>query len=423
MRITRLTILLQLSLIGLTIVTSGLPAAAAFSDGTVFLEQKISDTAGGFGGTLDDIDVFGFSVARLGDLDGDGVTDLAVGAYQDDDGGTNRGAVWIVFLNSDGTVKAEQKISDTIGGFTGTLNNFANFGVAVAGLGDLDGDTIPDLAVGVPSDGADLDRRGAVWILFLNSNGTVKAEQKISDTVGGFGGMLETGSNVGDHFGNSLANLGDLDGDGITDLAVGAFRDDDGGLDTGAVWILFLNSNGTVKAEQKISATVGGFGGFLDDVDGFGLSTATLGDLDDDGVTELAVGVPSDDDGGTNTGAVWILFLNSNGTVKAEQKISATAGGFASSLAIDDNLGRSVAGLGDLDGDGTRDLAAGANSDNDGGPNRGAVWILFLNSNGTVKAEQKISDTVGGFGGVLDDNDGFGSRVSESWGPRWGRSD
>ena len=67
--------------------------------GTVLSHQKISDTQGGFTGILDNYDHFGSSVASLGDLDGDGVGDLAVGAFGDDDGGTNRGAVWVLFLD------------------------------------------------------------------------------------------------------------------------------------------------------------------------------------------------------------------------------------------------------------------------------------------------------------------------------------
>ena len=75
--------------------------------------QKISSTQGGFTGILEFLDSFGVSVASLGDLDGDGVGDLAVGAEGDDDGGigffAERGAVWILFLNTDGTVKSHQK--------------------------------------------------------------------------------------------------------------------------------------------------------------------------------------------------------------------------------------------------------------------------------------------------------------------------
>ncbi|MCH7638545.1 MAG: FG-GAP repeat protein, partial [Bacteroidetes bacterium] len=116
--------------------------------GTVLSHQKISDTAGDFTGILDDFDFLGSSVAGVGDLDGDGIQDIAVGASNDDDGGDARGAVWVLFLNTDGTVKSHQKISDTEGGFTGTLDDLDLFGIWVAGVGDLDGDGILDIAVG-----------------------------------------------------------------------------------------------------------------------------------------------------------------------------------------------------------------------------------------------------------------------------------
>ena len=70
-----------------------------------------------------------------------------------------------------------------------------------------------------------------MWVLFLNADGTVKAHQKISDTEGGFTGTLDND----DRFGFSVASVGDLDGDGVGDLAVGAVRDGDGGLKRGAV--------------------------------------------------------------------------------------------------------------------------------------------------------------------------------------------
>jgi hypothetical protein len=72
--------------------------------------------AGGLAIPLDDVDIFGTAVAHLGDIDGNGVADIAVGASGDDDGFLGAGAVYILFLNSDGTVKAEQKISETEGG-------------------------------------------------------------------------------------------------------------------------------------------------------------------------------------------------------------------------------------------------------------------------------------------------------------------
>ncbi len=342
--------------------------AAHAQPGWVLSHQKISDTQGGFTGILGNSDYFGHSATSLGDLDGDGVGDLAVGAIGDDDGGTNRGAVWVLFLNTDGTVKAHQKISDTQGGFTGILDDGDVFGQSVASLGDLDGDGVGDLAVGASFDDDGGVNHGAVWILFLNTDGTVKAHQKISDTEGGFTGNLD----FDDRFGTSVDSLGDLDGDGVGDLAVGAYWDDDGGTNHGAVWVMFLNTDCTVKAHQKISDTEGGFNGTLDDNDKFGQSVASLGDLDADGVGDLAVGAFSDDDGGGNRGAVWVLFLNPDGTVKAHQKISDTEGGFTGTGLS----GFSVAALGDLDGDGVGDLAVGARREDDGGFDRGAGWVV-----------------------------------------------
>ncbi len=370
--------------------------------------QKISDTEGNFSGILDNSDVFGRAVANIGDLDGDGVNDIAVGAYQDDDGGADFGAVWILFLNLDGTVKNHQKISDLMPNFTGQLGGFDFLGASITTVGDLDGDGVQDIVVGAHYDDDGGVDKGALYVFFLNTNGTIKAFQKISDTQGGFpSGVLDNG----DRFGVAVTNLGDMDGDAIPDIAVGAVFDDDGGANKGAIHILFLNNNGTVKAHQKISSTAGNFAGILDNGDEFGIVSA-IEDLDGDGVTDLAVGAYFDDDGGADRGAVWILFLNNDGTVKAHQKISNTQGNFNGILDDVDRLGFSVASIGDVNRDRLPDLAVGANLDDDGGSDRGAVWMICLNQDGTVKEHRKISATAGDFTGVLDDGDNFGMAVS-----------
>ncbi len=94
-----------------------------------------------------DGDRFGSAIAAIGDFDGDGIGDVATGAFRDNTGGTDRGAVYIQLLNADGTVKSNTKIaSGTNGG--PILPDGANFGVGIANLGDLDGDGVIDLAVG-----------------------------------------------------------------------------------------------------------------------------------------------------------------------------------------------------------------------------------------------------------------------------------
>jgi hypothetical protein len=378
---------------------------------TVLTQSKISDESGGFDGSIDPDDLFGWSVAGLGDLNGDSFPDVAVGAPQDDDGKPNAGAVWILFLNAQGRVLDEQKISDTSGNFTGTVYPGDEFGTSVAAIGDLNGDGVGDLAVGAPFDDDGNFDSGAVWILFLNTNGTVSSYQKISDTHGQFSGTLRER----DLFGYSVASLGDLDGDGVLDISVGAALDDDGdGIDSGAVWILFLRTDGTVKSWQKISEGNGGFQGSLAGGDAFGNSVAALGDVDGDGVTDLAVGAPQDDSGkGIDLGAVWILFLEADGTVKSHQKISAEAGGFTGPIFEADLFGWGVAAIGDVDGDGVPDVGIGSPLDNAGsGQDKGAIWLVLLRPDGTVKGEQKISEGSGNFTGNLAPVDTFGTSLT-----------
>ena len=378
-------------------VTINRPATATADPAKT--KKVASGTSGG--PALANGDMFGSAVAALGDLDGDGIEDMAVGApSQTGSGGA--GAVFVQFMNADGTVKSSQRIASGVGGAPG-LAAGDYFGHAVAAIGDLDGDGITDLAVGADKDDTGGYNRGAVYVLFLNANGTVKSSQKIAHSFGG-GPALATS----DRFGSSVTSLGDVDGDGVADLAVGAAGDDTGGSYRGAVYVLFLNAGGTVKSSQKIASGVGG-GPVLADIDVFGIGVASLGDIDGDRVTDLAVGTFFDDTGGTGRGAVHVLFLNPNGTVKSSQKIASGGGGPV--LADGDYFGRSVASLGDVDGDGVTDLAVGAYRDDTGGANRGALHVLLLNANGTVKQSTKIASGTGGGPSLLNDGR-FGSGVA-----------
>lgn len=380
----------------------------AVSDGMVVSTKKISDLDGNFLATLDNGDDFGIGVEEIGDLDGDGIRDFAVGAWMDDDGGSDLGAVYILFMTAADTVKSFQKISSTTGGFGGTLTANGDFGQAITSLGDLDGDGVIDLAVGERASHDSGNNRGSVWILFMNADGTVKAEQEISDSQGDFTATLEDD----DLFGGCVEKMGDLDGDGVTDLVVCASQDDDGGTDRGAFYVLYLETDGTVKSFLKHSDTTGGFTGTLEDSDKWGSYVAKLSDLDGDGIEDWVTSAPLHDDGGSNRGALYVLFMNADETVKSFQKISESVGGFSGNLGNEDRFGSSIDRFSDLDADGVDDLVVGAWQDDDGNSNAGAVYVLFLNEDGTVKSSQKISETEGGFTGELDDDDIFGFQLA-----------
>ncbi|MFK7918022.1 MAG: LamG-like jellyroll fold domain-containing protein [Ilumatobacter sp.] len=380
----------------------------AMTASTVVDEQRISATQGGLTGPVLGGDSFGQSVAAIGDLDRDGIVDMIVGADGTDDVNATSGAVHIVFLNADGTVRDEQKISNTAGDLSASLQFGDRFGSGVAGLGDVDGDGIPDVAVGAFGTDDAGSNTGAIYVLMLHADGTVKTEQKISNTAGG----LSTTLGGADRFGSSVGSIGDLDGDGIPDVAVGAVWDDDGVTDAGAVYVLFLNADGTVKAEQKMSNTAGGLSPVLAAFDYFGSAVSGIGDIDGDGVPDIGVGAYTSDDGASAAGSAYVLLMNSNGTVKAQQELSNTEGGLAATLQLGDYFGISIAGVGDLDLDGIPDIAVGAHGTDDGGTDRGATYVLLLNSNGTIKAEQQISGSVGGLSTAPSNGDQFGASVT-----------
>jgi hypothetical protein len=394
------------------------------SNGTVNIDIKISDGLASFTPAgLETSDLFGTSVTSIGDLDGDGIVDLAVGAIQDENAtGNEEGAIYILFMYANGSVKNDTKISKGIAGFYPTnLEADDYFGSSVTGIGDLDGDGIVDLAVGARTDENLGLGDGAVYILFMHPNGSVKNNTKIADGLSGFS---PPNLDNGDEFGNAVANLGDLDGDGVTDLAVGAWSDEESAtLDQGAIYILFMYPNGSVNSSTKISDGLAGFNpSNLDTNDRFGSSITNIGDLDGDGVIDLAVGAHADENStGNAEGAVYILFMNTSGGVKNHTKIALGLVGFhPQSLDADDRFGSSVTLIGDLNRDGINDLAVGALLDENNNisgevdvSSGGALYILFMNATGGVKNHTKIADGIAGFTPAnLDASDNFGYSVT-----------
>lgn len=336
---------------------------------------QIKGGQSGFPDIIDPGDRFGRDHAFAGDIDNDGILDLVIGARSDDDGAVDAGAVYIAFLNADGTVKAHQKISMLEGGFSETLEAGNFFGYGVAGIGDYDGDSIPDIAVTAPT-----QPNRALYIIHLNADGTVKSYIKNSGIPG-----------------QGLSAAGDLNADGRIDLIAGN-PDAVGG---GGIQIIFLDSaSQIIEADTvAINAIEGGFGAGLTEGDSFGgRESAILGDLDGDGSIEVAIGAFQSNGG---LGSIWIVSLDA-ATLLVLDKLEITSGqaGFNEVISADENpngtfggqLGHALAAVGDLNGDGVPDLFTGANQHEEG-----HAYILYLNPDKTVKTYTRINDTEGGF--------------------------
>ncbi|MFA6946673.1 MAG: FG-GAP-like repeat-containing protein, partial [Pedobacter sp.] len=244
-------------------------------------------------------DNYGNSIANIGDLNGDGVTDIAVGAPADN---TDIGAVYIHFMNTDGSMDSTVKIDGTtVNG--PTLAAEDNYGTSIANIGDLNGDGVNDIAVG------EYLSEGAFYIHFMNTDGSMDASVKIDGTTLNGATLVAL-----DTYGRAIANLGDLNGDGVNDIAVGAPGDNSS---MGAFYIHFMNTDGSMDSTVKIGgATINGAS--LNDDNLYGNSIANIGDLNGDGVNDIASGTSGPT---RSTTALFIHLMNRDGSLELTGKI------------------------------------------------------------------------------------------------------
>ncbi len=353
--------------------------------------SKISSTSGMFSGMSSNLQRLGTCIINIGDIDKDGIADLAVSAY---DIANQTGNIFILFINKNQTVKSFTRIGPNIGGLNGTFNNsMQSFGQSISTLGDLNDDGINDIIVGNSSGGG--NSKGEIYILMLTEQGMVKSYKIL--------GSNDFVLNNDEYFGSSVASLKDIDGDNLNEIVVGSTGNNDGGGYYGIVYIIFLDKQLVIKKTQKISSTNGNFKGVLSGGALFGKTLVNAGDINKDKIEDLIVG---------SFEPLWVLMLDSSAKVKAFQKIDSDSGNYTDTIKSGELFGSNITNLGDLDNDSIPDLAVSSVTDNVNSINTGRVRILFLNSNGTVKSIKRIDNNSLNFSGVLKDGDYFGSGLS-----------
>ncbi|HEX5011443.1 MAG TPA: FG-GAP-like repeat-containing protein [Planctomycetota bacterium] len=327
-------------------------------------------------------DEFGWSVAEAGDVNGDGHDDVIVGAFRHDGVGANSGRAY-VFSGADG---ATLFVLDG----TGADDEFS---VGVSGVGDIDGDGVPDVAVGAHHDDDNGLNSGSVRVvsganasqiyLFLGDEagddlghvlagiGDINADG-VPDIIAGLhdipdpgqariysgadGAVLFNfvGSTGFDFYGHAVAGAGDVDGDGVPDVLIGAEQDDTSAHNAGRAW-LRSGATGAVLLDWK--------GDSIDDA--LGADVCSAGDWDGDGVLDVLIAMPGDDPTGVGSGAARFVSGADGSVLLTWDGVSP---GPRSGVVVD--------GLGDVNGDGRPDVIIGFSYDDQAAVDAGLAEVL-----------------------------------------------
>ncbi len=337
---------------------------------------NLSSIAAGTGGFVINGDhgkgYSGRSVSSAGDVDGDGLDDLIIGAPGDEVVAPGNpypeGKSYVVFGKKDNTnaVNLSSVVSGS-GGFVingeGTFAGRSHSGW-VSSAGDVNGDGLDDLVIGAPgADPIGKNNAGKVFVVFGKKDDTNAVD--LSTIESGTGGFVINGEKAGDLISEAVSSAGDVNGDGLDDLIIGAYETSpDGKVKAGKSFVVF----GTADTDViELSNVVSGSGGFvingdkLEDFSGFSVSSA--GDVNGDGLSDLIVGTfaASINGIGTYEGKSYVVFGKNNTNAVELSSIAAGTGGFIIyGENHDDASGYSVSSAGDVNGDGLDDLIVGA---------------------------------------------------------------
>lgn len=345
----------------------------------------------------------------LGDINGDGYADMLLGAP----GGLDAtiatvGTAYLIFGRAGG-FPATLDLNSLNGGSGYRIEGIAlgdRTGFSGGGAGDINHDGIPDLVLGAPeaTPSSDRTRAGQSYAIFggqANLDALDRADG-IRDgriqlaKLDGLHGFTINGSAAYQNAGRATG-AGDLNHDGIDDLVIGAT----GAVSSGAAYVVFGRNTGTGPAFPATLelATLNGSNGFTilssGSGDSLGIALSAAGDVNGDGIDDLILGGSTADPAGrSNAGQAYLIFGRSSFPATFNLATLNGSNGFViNGSAAGDNLGISVTGVGDANGDGLDDVLVGAyGADATGRPNAGAAYLIF----------GKVAATAGAFPAVME---------------------
>lgn len=335
---------------------------------------------------------FGNRVAAAGDVNNDGFDDVVVVATSYDSGQTDEGKAYLYLGASGGLSAAPSWTAE--GNQTGAL-----LGQSVGAAGDVNGDGYGDLIVGVRSWDGDLANEGRALVYHGSASGLAINPIWVIE-----------GNQAGAELGYASAGAGDVNGDGFADVIVGAYLYDNGQSNEGLVGVfhgsasgLSFATNWTAESNQA-SAWFGG-------------RVGTAGDVNDDGYDDVIIGARLYDNGETDEGGVFAYYGSASG-------LSATASWVAEGNQAGASLGRWLGTADDVNGDGYADVILGAFAFDNGETDEGRVFVYTGSVSGlsasaiwTVESDQsnaQLGYSVGTAGDV--NGDGYSDVIIGAYG-------
>ena len=373
----------------------------------IFELSSLDGTNGFVINGIDAGDNSGRSVSAAGDVNGDGIDDIIIGAEDADPNGTNSGESYVVFGSDSGFgASVELSALDGTNGFV--INGIGigdQSGISVSAAGDVNGDGIDDIIIGAS---------------FADPNGNSLAGESyfVFGSVAGFGATIElcaldgtngfaiNGIDVFDLSGASVSAAGDVNGDGIDDIIIGANGADPNGSNSGESYVVFGQASGFGAALDLSS--LNGTNGFvingIDANDFSGVSVSVAGDVNGDGIDDIIIEAQdADPNGESRAGESYVVFGSDTG-FGASLELSAlngTNGFVVNGIDAIDQSGFSVSAAGDVNGDGIDDIIIGAPFAGPNGISAGESYIVF-GSDAGFEAALELSALNGTNGFVIN---------------------